>query len=229
MPLLPEEITSQSFRRQRWGGYDRGQVDAFLRRVQLDYAAAIHRIGAVAEDRSRSAASWDELARELAAIASDGHDAVRKARDDAEAEATAIRQRAEHAAAAMLEHAEQAAAATTHQAEQLRSAAQQYADNASKRLDDARQHAQQIEDHARHRADTLRRDADDRRARLEAAERNLLDRLRETNGAINTLRSQTELADQLQALINDVQTGTITTGSAGPASEEPTATNGGVH
>ena len=60
MSLLPDEIASKTFPR-RTRGYDPSQVSAFLQRAAVDYAAAIHRISEVAEDRSWSRRAREEL------------------------------------------------------------------------------------------------------------------------------------------------------------------------
>lgn len=64
MPLVPDEVGSKTFRRA-WRGYDRPQVDAHLRDVATDYGAAIHRVAALAEDRSRAQADAEGLRRDL--------------------------------------------------------------------------------------------------------------------------------------------------------------------
>lgn len=212
MSLLPEEITSKTFPRRIWRGYDQREVDTFLQRVAADYAAAIQRISDVAEDRSRSTQARDELVRELTTMAQQGREAVQKVRQDAETDATAIRQQAEQAASDMLRRAEETASALTRQAEQLRAAAQQDTDAALRRLDQAEQQARKREEDARRRCDALQAQIEHRRERLQKVEHQLVERLREASGS--ALRSHIDLADQahqLTRLIAEVQDHTHTT------------------
>lgn len=68
MPLLPEDVSSKSLRRRWWRGYDRHQVQAFLRDVATDYEAAISRVALLADERSRAQADNDNLRQEIDAL-----------------------------------------------------------------------------------------------------------------------------------------------------------------
>jgi DivIVA domain-containing protein len=192
MSLLPDEIAGQTFERRR-RGYDPGQVGAFLQRVATDYTAAIHRIGAMADDQSGFRRSRDELAGVLADAARQARQAAEQARREADEDARAIRGRAEQAAALIIRHAEETAAALTGQAGRLRDAARAM-------VAEARQQAAEMEDTTRKRCEALRAETDDRSERLRAAERTVADRLRAIEHATAALRSRAGVLDQVEQL-----------------------------
>ena len=208
MSLLPEEIAARTFPR-RWRGYDTRQVDGFLQRAAADYAAAIHRISAVAEDQSWARRSREELTGALTDVTQQARQATDQARRDAEDDARSIRSRAEQAAALIVRHAGETAAALTGQAERLRDAAQQDADAARAHLADAQQRAGQLEEKARQRCEALRAETDQHRERLRAVERTVTERLRVVDHATAALRSRVGVLDQvgqLEELIETIRT-----------------------
>jgi DivIVA domain-containing protein len=209
MSLLPDEIAGKTFERRR-RGYDTAQVDAFLQRVTADYAAAIHRVGALAEDQSGFRRYREELAGALADAARQARQSAEQARQEADDDARAIRGRAEQAAALIIRHAEETAAALTGQAERLRDAARQDAGAAQARLDAARQHAAELEETARQRCGALRAETDERSERLRAAERTVAERLRAIEHATAALRSRAgvlDQVDQLEELVGMIRAG----------------------
>ncbi len=205
MSLLPDEIAAKAFPR-RWRGYDAHQVDGFLQRAATDYAAAIHRISAVAEDQSWTRRSREELAGALTDLTQQARQATDQARRDAEDDARNIRSRADQAAALIVRHAEETAAALTGQAGRLRDAAQQDADAARTQLADAQQQAQQLEDRTRKRCEALRAETDQHRERLRAAERTVAERLLTIDHAIAALRSRVGVLDQVGQLEELIET-----------------------
>lgn len=197
MPVLPEEITAQSFRRRR-RGYDRAEVDRFLDRVGLDYGGALERIGAQGEVGERVRAERDELDRRLSVLTDTLPQAAESARKEADADAAATRARAERAAELITTRAEEAAVACTRQAEALRAGAQADADAARRRLEDADRRARQLEDAARDRWDGVRAQAEARFEQLQLAERRFAERVRDVEAALGALRSQVGLLDQVR-------------------------------
>lgn len=197
MPVLPEEITTQSFRRRR-RGYDRAEVDRFLDRVGRDYAGALERIGAQGEDGERARAESAELHRRLSALTDALPRAAESARREADTDAAAIRARAERAAELIVTQAEEAAAACTRQAETLRASAQADTDDARRRLEDADRRARELEDAARNRWDTVRAETEARFEQLQLAERRFAGRMRHVEDALGALRSQVSLLDQVR-------------------------------
>jgi DivIVA domain-containing protein len=197
MPVLPEEITAQPFRR-RWRGYDRRQVDGLLDRVGRDYAGALERIGDLDDDGGRARAERDELDRRLTALTATQGQATEAARRDADADAATVRRRAEQAAALIVRQAEEAAEACTRRAEALRAGAQADADAARQRLEDADQRARELEAAARDRWDGVRAETEARFAQLQLAERRFAERARHVEAALGALRSQVTLLDQVR-------------------------------
>jgi DivIVA domain-containing protein len=196
VPVLPEDISAHSFRR-RWRGYDREQVDGLLGRVSAGYGGAIERLAESAEDGARARAERAELDRRLGALSESARQASEQARREADADAAAIRARAERAAELILAQAEEAAAACTRRAEALRASAQADADAARQRLEDADRRARQLEDAARDRWDAVRAETEARFQQLQATERRFADRVRQVESALNGLRSQVALLDQV--------------------------------
>lgn len=109
MPLLPDEVSSKTFR--RWGrGYDRHQVEAFLRAAASDYGAAISRVAALAEERTRALADNEGLRNEIDALARSVRDGVDSGRSESEWDVEATHRRAEQEAAAITRQAAESAA-----------------------------------------------------------------------------------------------------------------------
>ncbi|MDA8318867.1 MAG: DivIVA domain-containing protein [Actinomycetota bacterium] len=207
MSLLPDKNAGKTFPR-RTRGYDPGQVSAFLQRAAVDYAAAIHRISAVAEDQSWSRRAREELSAALADASCQARQAAEQARREADDDARAIRSRAEQAAAVITRNAEETAAALTGQAERLRDAARQDADAAQAVLASARQRAAELEDQTRQRCEALRAETDRHHQRLRAVEHTAAERLRVIDHATAALRSKIGVLDQvsqLEELIDSVR------------------------
>lgn len=197
MPLLPDEVAVRTFRR-RWGrGYDRHQVETFLRDVACDYGAAINRVAALAEERTRALSDNGNLRNEIGALAPSVRNATDSGRTEAQRDAEAIRRRAEQAAAAITRQAEQIATALTRHAESLRSAAQSDADAARSRVEEAERRAQQTEDAARQRWDALRVETEQRWDQLRAAERRMDRCIQQVDRALGALRAWVVLLDQV--------------------------------
>ncbi|HJT03456.1 MAG TPA: DivIVA domain-containing protein [Pseudonocardiaceae bacterium] len=197
MPLLPDEVAAKTFRR-RWGrGYDRHQVEAFLRAVASDYGGAISRVAALAEERTRALADNGRLRSEMEALTQSVREAADSARAEAERDAEAIHRRAEQAAAAIIRQAEDGAAALTRHAESLRSAAQSDADTARRRVEDTERWARQNEDATRQRCDALQVEIEQRWQHLRAAERRMDQCIQQADRALGALRARAVLLDQV--------------------------------
>ena len=196
MSLLPDEIAGKTFPR-RTRGYDPGQVSGFLQRAAVDYAAAIHRISAVAEDQSWSRRAREELTGVLTDASCQARQAAEQARREAGDDARATRSRAEQAAALITRHAEETAAALTGQAERLREAARQDADAAQAVLASARQRAAELEDQTRQRCEALRAESDRHHQRLRAVEHTAAERPRVIDHAAAALRAKVGVLDQV--------------------------------
>lgn len=222
MPVLPEEITAQEFRR-RWRGYDRGQVAGFLDRVGTDYGGAIDRIAVVADEFARGRAERAEIDRGLGALTESARQSAERIRRDADADAETIRARAQRAAELVLAQAEEAAAACARRAQVLHDAAQADADGARRRLEDADVRARQLEDAGRERWDAVRAQTEARFEQLQAAERRFAERVRQVETTLGALRSQVALLDQVQQaeqvlaeMRTDARTALWNTGDADP-------------
>jgi len=198
MPVLPDEVAAKTFARRLWRGYDRSQVDGFLRQVAADYAGAIDRIATIAEDRTAARSRLEDLLSQLSAAVDAAQQTADKARRDADTDAEAIRARAERTATLITTQAEDAATALTRQTQALREVAQADADAARERLADADRRAQQLEDTARERWEALRVETEQRFDRLQAAERRFAERTQHAHAALGALRSQVALLDHVQ-------------------------------
>ncbi len=198
MHVLPDEVAAKTFARRLWRGYDRSQVDVFLRQVAADYAGAIDRIATIAEDRTAARSRMEDLLSQLSTAVESAQQTADKARRDADTDAEAIRARAEHTATLITAQAEDAATALTRQTQALREVAQADADAARERLADADRRAQQLEDTARERWEALRVETEQRFDRLQAAERRFAERTQHAHAALGALRSQVALLDHVQ-------------------------------
>lgn len=192
MPVLPEEITTASLRRQ-WRGYDPAQVEALLSRVRTDYVGALDRIATLAEERARCRADQQQLQHRLDAIGDSARDAAEQARRDADTDAEAIRARAERAATLIISQAEEAAAACARQAHTLRSDAEQEAIAAQRRLTETDRRAQQLEAAARDHWDAMRAETEKRFEHLQIAERRFAERIRHVEEILAAVRTEVQL------------------------------------
>jgi DivIVA domain-containing protein len=87
MPLTPEEIRHRAFKTDSGGGYDRGEVDAFLAQVADDYGAATRRLAAAAEgDRDES----DDVAAQVAEVLRAARESAHRVRHKAQEEADGL-------------------------------------------------------------------------------------------------------------------------------------------
>jgi cell division septum initiation protein DivIVA len=196
MPVMPEEITPAGIRR-RWRGYDRQQVTTLLERVAADYAGAIERLGAEAEQRAHAQAAHRDIQARLSALTDTARRDAEQTRRDADADSAAIRARAERAAALITGQAEDTATACLRQAEALRAAAQRDSDEARARLESADQRAHHLEQAARDRWEALRADIETGFDHLRLAERRFAQRVRRAETALSGLRSHVALLDQI--------------------------------
>ncbi|MGH3843809.1 MAG: DivIVA domain-containing protein [Pseudonocardiaceae bacterium] len=214
MPVLPDEVAAKTFARRLGRGYDRSQVEGFLRQVAADYAGAIDRIATIAEDRTAARSRVEDLLAQLSATVGAAQQAADKARRDADTDAEAIRARAQRTAALITTQAQDAATALTRQTHALRDAAQADADAARERLTDADRRAQQLEDTARERWEALRVETEARFDRLQAAERRFAERTQYAHAALGALRSQVALLDHVHQA--EAQLAALHTNSALP-------------
>ncbi len=224
MPLLPDEVSAKTFRRRWARGYDRHQVEVFLREVATDYGAAISRVAVLAEERTRALADNGSLHNDIDALARSVRDVVESGRAEAEQDAKIIHERAERAAAAITRQAQESAAALTRHAESLRSAAQSDADAARRRVEDAERRAQQTEDALRQRWDALRVETEQRWERLRAAERRMDRCIQQADRALGALRARVVLLDQVDEVEQLIAT--IRADVQGVCTEPQTPTNG---
>jgi len=79
MSLTPEEIRNRAFKTDSGGGYDRGEVDAFLAQVADEYSAATRRLAAAAEGDSA-----DYVAAELAEVLRAARESANRVREKAQ-------------------------------------------------------------------------------------------------------------------------------------------------
>jgi len=93
MPVPPEDVAVRGFRRRLWRGYDRSEVEAFLRQVAGDYAGAIDRIAAVAQDRTRAEQVATMITNQAEEAANALIEQSRALRAAAQADADAARER----------------------------------------------------------------------------------------------------------------------------------------
>jgi DivIVA domain-containing protein len=120
MPLTPEEIKGRKFP-INLRGYEKQEVDSFLRRVAADYGAAIAAIASAADpygSLGREVSNVLRTAKESAeGLRRETEEAINELRAKATQEAESVQRQAAEAAAATLEQAREKAVALTNDAE----------------------------------------------------------------------------------------------------------------
>lgn len=167
--LSTDEVEARAFPIVR-RGYDRDEVDSFLRRVAQNYREALERAReaealvqqALAEPPRGEA--FEDLGGRVAAILRSASDVAEGIKAEAEEEAAAIRQEA-HAAA---EHVRREAAEHLAEAERVRAAAEQEAERV---LAEARSEGIELVAAARERAAEVKQLSEQRASTLERATR----------------------------------------------------------
>jgi DivIVA domain-containing protein len=113
VPFTPEEIESKEFL-ITLRGYDKDEVNAFLRAVSADYRSALSRQGA---DVSAPSTSYEALGAEISTVLSTAKQSAETIRRRAEDDATELRRRAEEESSQLREAASRAAKRLTEEAE----------------------------------------------------------------------------------------------------------------
>jgi DivIVA domain-containing protein len=162
-----EKIETKTFPVSR-RGYDRVEVDSYLRSIANDYRLVMRKAReAVAEAQrtaaARPSASFDDVGGRVAAVLASAAQAAEEIKAEAEDQASAIRQQAEEETA----HIRESAAQRLLEAERIKSASEEEATaltasantEAAEILASARHRAARIEEEAQQRATTIDRTA----------------------------------------------------------------------
>ncbi len=202
-PNATPTVAGPTFRRA-WRGYQRREVDTFVRQILAAYNAATDQITALADKTSQSLREYDQRLAKVAAITEQAVRAARLLRQEAEQDATSIRDRADQAADTLLARAEHAAQAITRQADQLRAAAERDTDTARRRVTDAERHAEELQAAAWQRcaakeAAVAAAGTERDRQHVRAAQQALTEHLAATEHAIAVLRVRVDPAGQQAA------------------------------
>jgi DivIVA domain-containing protein len=113
VPFSPEEIESKEFL-ITLRGYDKDEVNAFLRAVAADYRSALSRQGT---DVVVPSSSYEALGAEISTVLSTAKQSAETIRRRAEDDATELRRRAEEESRSLREAASRAAKRLTEEAE----------------------------------------------------------------------------------------------------------------
>jgi DivIVA domain-containing protein len=113
VPFSPEEIESKEFL-ITLRGYDKDEVNAFLRAVAADYRSALSRQGT---DVAVPSSSYEALGAEISTVLSTAKQSAETIRRRAEDDATELRRRAEEESRSLREAASRAAKRLTEEAE----------------------------------------------------------------------------------------------------------------
>jgi DivIVA domain-containing protein len=160
MAILPEEISNKNFSVTYGRGYDKREVDAFLREVAADYSAAIEKIALAADESMVSIEGVGEQVKSVLRTAKSSAENVlqsarknadaivaesrRKAADMRRESATHVKKEREEAfkrAKKTIEMAEKSAAELKHETERQRKA---LLDEAERRHEDLVRHEKEI-------------------------------------------------------------------------------------
>jgi len=180
MPLTPEEIRHRAFKTGSGGGYDRGEVDAFLAQVADDYSAATRRLAAPAEG-DRDAA--DDVAAELAEV-------LRAARESAHR----VRQKAQEGADALFAAASKRADELSARAERAHSEAQAKARHI---VEGAEQRARELRALAERQQGELIGQEEQRHVALVRYQEQLRDRIISLEALVGETRAQIEGVEEV--------------------------------
>ena len=170
MPFSPEEIESKEFL-ITLRGYDKDEVNAFLRAVAADYRSALSRQGA---DISVPSSSYEALGTEISTVLSTAKQSAETIRKRAEDDATELRRRAEE------------------ESRQLRDAASR----AAKRLtEEAERHSVEVRASAEREASERLRESARRVERLQATETKVRQRLFSLEATLKQIRQELEAVE----------------------------------
>lgn len=170
MPFTPEEIESKEFL-ITLRGYDKDEVNAFLRAVAADYRSAMSRQGT---DIAVPSSSYEALGAEISTVLSTAKQSAETIRRRAEEEATEARRRAEE------------------ESRQLRDAASK----AAKRLtEEAERHSIEVRASAEREAGDRLRESARRVERLQATETKVRQRLYSLEATLKQIRQELEAVE----------------------------------
>lgn len=175
MPLTPDEITAHTFA-LNVRGYERKEVESFLRRVAADYAAVI----AAASPESTG---WESLGREAGTIITSAKESAEKLRSDAEEQAKLVREQASEEVVTLRRQAEQEAAATIGEARKT----------AATLIHKAERDAQEVRESTERRCQHMLTSAFKRYEWLKDQERELAARLEAVNETFQGVRTALQL------------------------------------
>ena len=116
MPFSPEEIESKEFL-ITLRGYDKDEVQAFLRAVAADYRGVVENARSAATPVSTTSNPFESLGEEVGTVLKVARESANALRQKAEDEAAATRRRAEEESAALRNAASAAAKRLTEEAE----------------------------------------------------------------------------------------------------------------
>lgn len=191
MPFTPEEIESKEFL-ITLRGYDKDEVNAFLRAVAADYRSAMSRQGV---DVSVPSSSYEALGAEISTVLSTAKQSAETIRRRAEDDATELRRRAEE------------------ESRQLREAASK----AAKRLtEEAERHSIEVRSNAEREAGDRLRESARRVERLQATETKVRQRLFSLEATLKQIRQELEAVETAGA---EAVTNSLLENRAGDAPE----------
>jgi DivIVA domain-containing protein len=174
VPFTPEEIESKEFL-ITLRGYDKDEVNAFLRAVSADYRSALSRQGT---EVTVPSSSYEALGAEISTVLSTAKQSAETIRRRAEDDATELRRRAEE------------------ESRQLRDAASR----AAKRLtEEAERHSIEVRASAEREASERLRESARRVERLQATETKVRQRLFSLEATLKQIRQELEAVEDAGA------------------------------
>lgn len=194
MPLSPEDVTAAGLRR-RWRGYDRKQVGQLLTQVKSSYTAALERLADAAEDAARARAERAELDHRLGTLSDSARQDAERLRQEAIADAAAVRARAEQAAELIIEQAEQTA--TAHRSQPQLPYAHHQVEAAEPCVEDIDRRSARPDVPSPDRWEEPAMENEARSGPPRTDERSFGDRIQQMEAALGGLRSQVALLEQI--------------------------------
>lgn len=198
MTVEPDEVAGRTFSVVE-GGYDRAEVDEFLRAIAVDYKTAVAKIGLAAG----VALDPERIGREIEDILLAARNAAERTKTDALEEAdklvraaTVSKQETDREIEEITRAAEEKIVAATAEAERIEAKAQQNASRKTrKEIEEAKKYARELRESAEHRANEVAAEMKRRDDEQQHLVQEMLSRIGKVDTLMQKLRAHFELPE----------------------------------
>lgn len=198
MTVEPDEVAGRTFSVVE-GGYDRAEVDEFLRAIAVDYKTAVAKIGLAAG----VALDPERIGREIEDILLAARNAAERTKTDALEEAdklvraaTVSKQETDREIEEITRAAEEKIVAATAEAERIEAKAQQNASRKTrKEIEEAKKYARELRESAERRANEVAAEMKRRDDEQQHLVQEMLSRIGKVDTLMQKLRAHFELPE----------------------------------